>query len=85
MTEPVVEREIAAMRDALLLKADGFWRSGMMEPHSTELIEVFRKLCLRIREQQAGGTKAGIAFINFSYLRSWLLQGEAGLQPGSLR
>lgn len=74
MTDPVVEREIAAMRDELLLKADGFWRSGMMEPHSTELIEAFRKLCLHIREQQAGGTKANIAFIHFSYLRSWLLQ-----------
>ncbi|MBG9795705.1 hypothetical protein ABD76_25865 [Paenibacillus dendritiformis] len=62
------------MRDALLLKADGFWRSGMMEAHSAELIAAFRKLCLRIREQQASGTKARIAFIHFSYLRSWLLQ-----------
>ncbi len=71
-----VEREVTRLRDALLQEADKFWRAGRMEAHNGELIAAFRRLFLRIRKQQEDGTKAGIAFVHFSYLRSWLLQGR---------
>lgn len=69
------EEELALLRAQMLAQLDKLWRSGM-ETHMEELKAVFRALCLRISEQQTRGEKGPIGYIHFSYLRSWLMQGE---------
>ncbi|WP_164515079.1 pentapeptide repeat-containing protein [Paenibacillus lentus] len=73
MTIDSLEQQIAPLREAMLQAVDAYW-PNRMDMHRGELIEAFRKLCIRIGQQQSSGQKAPIAYIHFSFLRTWLLQ-----------